>query len=48
MKNRDSEYVQRIIGYCVKIEDILTGIDYDYDVFISREIYQLSCSMCIL
>lgn len=48
MKNRDSEYIQRIIGYCNKIEDILTGIDYDYNVFTTHEIYQLSCSMCIL
>lgn len=48
MRNRDALYVQRIIEYCQKIEDILDGIDYDYNVFISEEIYQLSCSMCIL
>ena len=48
MKNRDPVYVQRIIEYCIKIEDILSGIDYDYDVFITNDIYQLSCSMCVL
>ena len=37
MKNRDSHYAQRIIEYCLKIEDILNSIDYDYDVFITGE-----------
>lgn len=36
MKNRDIEYVQRIIGYCDKIDDILSEIDYDYDVLITK------------
>lgn len=48
MKNRDSEYIQRIITYCQKIEDILNGIDYDYEIFLSNEIYQLSVGMCII
>ena len=48
MKNRDYVYIQRILEYCQKIEGILESIDYDYDVFISEEIYQLSCSMCVL
>lgn len=48
MKNRDSHYVQRIIEYCLKIEDILNSIDYDYDVFITGEVYQLASSMCIV
>lgn len=48
MKNRDSHYVQRIIEYCLKIEDILNSIDYDYDVFITSEVYQLASSMCIV
>jgi uncharacterized protein with HEPN domain len=47
MKNRDSHYVQRIIEYCLKIEDILNSIDYDYDVF-TGEVYQLASSMCIV
>lgn len=48
MKNRDKVYIGRIIDYCDKINDILSEIDYDYDVFITHEIYQLSCSMCVL
>ena len=48
MKNNDSVYVQKIIEYCLKIEDILSGIDYDYDVFISSDVYQLASSMCIV
>ena len=48
MKDNDQVYVTRIIEYCQKIENILSEIDYDYDVFITNEIYQLSCSMCIL
>lgn len=48
MKNRDSKYVQNIINYCMKIEDILNEIDYDYDVFITSEVYQLATSMCIV
>ena len=48
MKNRDPQYVQRIIEYCLKIEDILDSIDYDYDVFITCEVYQLASSMCIV
>ena len=48
MKNRDPQYVQRIIEYCLKIEDILDSIDYDYNVFITCEVYQLASSMCIV
>lgn len=48
MKKRDSEYIQRIIDYCQKIEDILNKINYDYEIFLSKEIYQLSVSMCII
>lgn len=48
MKNRDSKYVQNIINYCMKIENILNEIDYDYDVFITSEVYQLATSMCIV
>ena len=48
MKDNDQVYVQRILEYCQKIEFILGDIEYDYDIFITNEIYQLSCSMCIL
>lgn len=48
MKNHDSKYVQNIINYCMKIEDILNEIDYNYDVFITSEVYQLATSMRIV
>lgn len=34
MKDKDSFYVQNIIEYCLKIENILDDIDYDYDVLL--------------
>lgn len=37
MRNRDKEYVQNIIDYCLKVEDILSGVDYEN--FIAHEIY---------
>lgn len=46
MKNRDDEYIENMINYCIKIEEILT--DVDYDTFLTNEIYQLSCGMCII
>ena len=46
MKNRNLEYLQNIIDYCDKINNLLIGVDYD--TFITHEIYQLSCGMCII
>ena len=46
MKDRDPEYLQNIIDYCLKIDNILNHVNYD--TFVTEEIYQLSCSMCVI
>ena len=48
MGNRDLEYLDNIIGYCDKVEKILNEFDSNYDEFIVNDIFQLSCSMCII
>ena len=48
MADRDLEYLDNIIDYCEKIENILNEFDSSYDEFIVNDIFQLSCSMCII
>lgn len=48
MKMDDKEIIRNIINYCQSIKNILDEFDYDYDVFVSNEIFQLSTSMCIV
>ena len=48
MGDRDLEYVGNIIGYCDKVENILNEFDSSYEEFIVNDIFQLSCSMCII
>ena len=38
--------VQNIIDYCIKISNLL--YDINYEEFVTQEIYQLSCGMCII
>ena len=48
MADRDLEYLDNIIDYCDKVENILNEFDSSYDEFIVNDIFQLSCSMCII
>jgi uncharacterized protein with HEPN domain len=48
MGNRDLEHLDNIIDYCGKVENILNEFDSNYDEFIVNDIFQLSCSMCII
>ena len=48
MENRDLEYLDNIISYCDKVDSILKEFDSSYDEFIVNDIFQLSCSMCII
>ena len=48
MGDRYLEYVGNIIGYCDKVENILNEFDSSYEEFIVNDIFQLSCSMCII
>ena len=29
MRNRDNEYIENMVDYCIKIEGILENVDYD-------------------
>lgn len=39
MKMDDKEIIRNIINYCQSIKNILDEFDYDYDVFVSNEIF---------
>lgn len=48
MADRDMEYLDNIIDYCENVENILNEFNSSYDEFIVNDIFQLSCSMCII
>ena len=39
MGNRDLEYLDNIIDYCDKVENILNEFDSNYDEFIVNDIF---------
>ena len=49
-KNRDVNkiVIQKIIGYCDIINDLVKRFDSSFDLYISDMAFQLSCNMCIL
>ena len=48
MKTDDTVVIKNMIDYCQSIENILIELDYNYDDFVSNEIFQLAASMCII
>ena len=48
MADRGFEYLDNIINYCDKVNNILKEFGSNYDEFVVNDIFQISCSMCII
>ncbi|MBR3156339.1 MAG: DUF86 domain-containing protein [Methanobrevibacter sp.] len=48
MKNKDIQYVKKIIEYCDIADNLLDEYERDYLLFQTSQSFQLSTSMCIV
>lgn len=49
-RRRDTNKIvlEKIIGYCNQIEDLMNEFGNSYESYITKAAFQLSCDMCIL
>ena len=47
MLEKDKTILQKIIKYCNKIKELLDEIQNKKEIYLNKEIYQLSTDMCI-
>ena len=40
--------LERMLGYCADVEELLKKFDYSFESYLHEIIFQYSCNMCIL
>ena len=46
-RDTDKIVIQKIIGYCNDIEDLMTEFNATYEVYLAKRALRYSCDMCI-
>ena len=45
---RDRRLIEKIVGYCQRIDDNLNRFNVNYNAFLNDTMFQDACSMCVI